>query len=369
MLGIGKKSMINIKDYQSKINKELEKYFAKKIKQFERIDPLAKGALKLLADFTMQSGKRIRAINVCAGYLAAGGKDEKAILEASISIELIHSFLLIHDDIIDRDKLRRGSPTIHRYYENLASRLFTEAESSHIGASMAIVLGDISCGLAYEILSIPHGFPTQNVLKAINKVEKILRLTASGEMLDIMLSAKKWFGDAHHKEVKEEEILKIYQLKTASYTTEGPLYIGCYLAGGNKAILKALSEYGVPLGVAFQIQDEILDIFGDPQKLGKPLGSDLRERKMTILLLKSLRNAPEVQKTVLKSMFGQSKFTPKDIKKAREIFTQTHALAYSKKLIEKLIAQAKKKACKPCFKKKGREFLLKIADWIAQREY
>lgn len=349
-----------IKDYQTRINKELEKYFIKKIKQFERIGPLAKEALTLLRDFTMQSGKRIRAISVNAGYLATGGKNEKAILQASTSIELIHSFLLIHDDIIDRDTLRRGGPTIHQYYENKTFRLFPSSKSSHLGTSMAIVLGDVSCGLGYEILSLCQQLPPNNILKAINKMGEILRLTASGEMLDIMLSTK--------KKVKEEEILKIYRLKTASYTIEGPLHLGCSLAGGNKSYFKALSKYGIPLGVAFQIQDEALDIFGNSQKLGKPLGSDFRERKMTILLLKALKFASKKQRRVLESMFGR-KITSRDIKKARQIFTQTGALAYSKKLIEKLISRAKESVYKASFEKKARDLLIKMADWIAKREY
>src|SRR3989344_4847868 len=161
----------NLIDYQKKINRELRLFFNAKISQTKR--SFLKNALLVLKEFSLRPAKRLRAILVNYGYFLAGGKNQKNILKTSIFIELIHNYLLIHDDIMDQDKVRRGGPTIHCLYQG----------SGHYGISMALVVGDMANALGHEILA-GSGFFDNYKIKAVAKLNQILYFTGYGQMFE-----------------------------------------------------------------------------------------------------------------------------------------------------------------------------------------
>lgn len=252
--------------FQRKINKEIKNFFNQKIAVTKNY--FLKEILNLLKNFSLRPGKRIRAILVNLGYSLAGGRKQKEILKTSIFIELLHNYFLIHDDIIDRDKYRRGGLTIHYYFQN--SSKIQKNERKHYGESMAIVAGDLMGSLGYEILTNSH-FLNNYKIKAIKKLNEIIYFTGFGQMFELKLKEKLITG-----KLKEKEVLEIYQNKTALYSFVGPLQIGAILAGANEKFLEKIKKFSLPLGIAFQIQDDLSDI-----------GIDFREQQPTLIRVKN----------------------------------------------------------------------------------
>lgn len=165
-----------LQNYKKKVDRKLAEYFAEKIKEAKKIDSLAAQAAKNIRDLTLAGGKRLRAAFMHWGYIAAGGRDDDKILEASMSIELTNIFLLIHDDIIDRDDFRHGVQTIHKRYETLARRYYKKTDPVHFGDSMAIIVGDIAAASGNEII-FNSKFSPENILKALSKLQDIVSVT------------------------------------------------------------------------------------------------------------------------------------------------------------------------------------------------
>jgi geranylgeranyl diphosphate synthase, type I len=348
-----------LKNYKKSVDQELGRFFARKLKEMEKFGPSGKDALKSIRDLTLAGGKRIRASFMFWGYVGAGGTEIEKITEASLSIELTHIFLLIHDDIIDRDDFRHGVQAIHKKYEKMARKLFRGTDPVHFGNSMALIVGDMAAAFGNEII-FNSRFSPERKQKALIKLQEIVTDTVSGEILDVMLEAK---GKA-----SEKEILEVHRNKTAKYTVEGPLHLGAMLVGADENFLKAYSDYAVPVGVAFQIQDDILGAFGNEKKLGKPVCSDLRDGKQTLLVIKALEKGNSEQKKIIKKLLGKGDATPAEIKMFRNVVCETGSLEYSQKLAKDLVQKGKQALEKAEIKKETKEFLAGIADYIVNRE-
>lgn len=346
-------------EYKQKVEPELEAFFEKVISENRKSDKNIADALSHAKKITMSGGKRARAAFMYYGYLAAGGKNKKEMLKASISIELIHSFLLMHDDVIDCDELRHGVKTMHTYYAEAAKKHIKNKDANHFGNSIAIIIGDILGAFGNRVL-FEAKFDPKTVVKALRKMQDIVSCTAIGEAQDVYIENK---GQA-----TEKEVMQMYENKTAKYTIEGPLHLGAILAGADRNFLQMLSEYSIPAGIAFQIQDDILGVFGQVKKIGKPVGSDVRQGKQTILVAKALKNADRAQTKILKNCLGNTNLTEKDLDQFRQVIVETGSLAYAQKMAEKLIMEAKEKIGRASMQKEAKEFLLDIADYMLNRE-
>ncbi|MBA3064666.1 polyprenyl synthetase family protein, partial [Candidatus Woesearchaeota archaeon] len=283
--------------------------------------------------------------------------NENAIIDIAVSAELMQSFFLIHDDIIDDDDLRRGGPTMHRIY---AEKYNSYDKPKKFGESMAIIAGDLLAALGNEIIS-KSDFDEEKKLKLLQKFNKVVKLTGYGEIIDILSGLK--------TNVTEQDISKMHKLKTAIYTIEGPLHMGAIAAGASDEQLKILSEYAIPLGMAFQLKDDILGLFGSEEKLGKPADSDIKEGKKTILILKAIENADKEQKEFIVSALRNKNITEKELIKLRQIIKETGSLPYSENLAEKLVKKAKDAIKNSDFEKHGKDFFLEIADYVIKRDY
>lgn len=366
-----------IEQFRQAFNPVLEAYLSQKAREAQTaFPPLAQQALQgFLKDFTMrEEAKRIRPLLFCGGYLCLGGKDTEAVLQASISIELLQTALLIHDDIIDRSEERRRAKTMHLLWEDYYERRransaahFTryEDEKSHFGVSMGILLGDIASGLAYEALG-SSDFSMERKLAAIQAFSEVIHRVAFGEMLDVELGMKEL------SKVTEREILKVYELKTAGYTTEGPLHVGAVLAGATRNELKLLSEYAIPLGIAFQIQDDLLGMFGSYEDIGKDEGSDLIEGKRTVLLLNAWQNSQKIQdaQKILNSVLSQPELARQHLQSVREIIVATGALKHSLQLIGQYLHRVHRSliGIGSELGPQARSALEKVATYIEQRQ-
>lgn len=357
----GNDAIEQLKNFKKELDQELEKYLSEKISEAEKIAPDAKALQEHIFDLTLRGGKRIRAALMYYSYIAHSGLNLQEALRASMAMEMSETFLLTHDDIIDNGSLRRGRTTIHTDYEEISKKRFPgKIDPKHFGISMAIMAGDSACAISNQIIAHLN-FPSETRIRAIQELNNTYLTVIYGESLDVISELE--------DNVKKDEILLIDELKTASYTFNAPLKLGAILAGASEDQIKCLEKYTIPLGIAFQIQDDIIGMFGTEEKLGKPVASDLIEGKRTLLILDSLEIATEKQKNIIEKNLGNKKVTAQDLEDVRKVIIETGALEKSKKLAQKLVTQAYEALDKCDLKNEGKEFLLGIASYMINREY
>jgi geranylgeranyl diphosphate synthase type I len=313
----------------------------------------------LVATFRgFMGGKNIRGALVCLGYEAAGG-DSAEILKVSLAIQILQSFLLIHDDIMDEDELRRGHPTVHRTYEGFHQERGIRGDPKHYGMSMAIDLGDIGAFMGVELLASAN-LPAERKTQAIVACSRYLVRTAFGQAMDITYE--------HRDNLTEADVLRVHLYKTAHYTIVGPLGVGAILAGADRSVLDAIDNYGQPVGVAFQLWDDELGLFSDETKLGKPIGSDIREGKNTLLRVKAMELGSEAERQFLRSAYGNTRITAAEVLKVQDITRKVGALEYSQTLSRKLVDRGERVIPKITSDVKYRQLLHGFAELMISRE-
>ena len=252
-----------------KYNQETEKYES---------NPLLLDNVKLICNLNLD-GKRIRGVLANLGYYLL--KDDKEVArDLSLAYEIFQTSVLVHDDVIDNDDTRRGKDTIHFANRKKYSEYSDNKEEvDHLSKSIAICMGDYGLFLAVQIICNAYNNDPKlpRILKTF--IETVLT-TVKGELIDVILPFQGKHNLLDNKQI-EENILEIYRLKTAHYTVIGPLWVGMLLAGADESFLKDIEVFGEKVGIAFQIQDDILGIFSND--MGKIKGSDIREFKQTIL--------------------------------------------------------------------------------------
>jgi len=348
-----------LQDFKKKIDREIAICLDKTIEEAKSRDVVITDAIKYVKDLTLAGGKRIRPALMYYGYIGAGGKEKEDMVKTAVSIELIHMFLLIHDDIIDRDATRHGRDSVNRKYEKLGARFFPNKDPKHFGNSMAIVIGDMVAALGNQII-FNSGFDEKLVMKALSGLQSIISYTVIGQVKDLYIEYK--------NRASEKDVLDMYEYKTAKYTIEGPLHLGAIIGGAKENILKKMSEYSIPVGIAFQIQDDILGIFGDEKKLGKEIGSDIEEGKITVLVVKAREKANKEQKKLLDEVLGKKNLTLREVESFRKVIIDTGSLDYAKNLAFEYVKKGKKALGKIEMKKEAKDFLLGIADHTIRRE-
>jgi geranylgeranyl diphosphate synthase type I len=344
---------------KEKINNELQNLFDRKIKEAGKVDPFAVEMVRALEDFTMRGGKRIRAAMIYYGYTAFCQDDLDEVIKACICIELIQSFFLIHDDIIDKDDLRRGGPTLHKMFEDYHRKNFKLKSPGHFGRSMAMLVGDLAGSISNELFA-DIGLLDKNKLAAIIELNKMESIVVFGESLDILSELR--------EELTKEDLLKVNRYKTSSYTFDSPLRIGALLAGAGIGRIRPLHEYGMNLGMAFQLQDDILGIFGNQEVFGKPIGSDFREGKTTLLSLKTMELAEEKDRKFVRSMLGKQDISHEEVERLKTIIKTCGSLDYCTDLMKALIEKAKSAVTGIDINEDSRNFLIKTADYIINRK-
>lgn len=343
------------------VDKEIEKFLENEYKASSNISPIIAEVIKNMNGVS-HGGKRLRAAFTYYSYLMFGGKDLSEITKTTIVPEILHSYLLAHDDFMDNADLRHGEPTLQKIYFDKEKNNPLAVDAKHFGNSMAVNIGDTMCHLALEIMT-DSNFNPEFKIKAMKKIHRQFANTGYGQILDCYASLL--------NDVDEDYVLQVQYFKTGKYTYETPLHIGAILAGANDDDLEVLTKYAVPGGIAFQIQDDILGMFGDEQKLGKPADSDMKEGKKTLLTIKAYEKANDEQKAILNNALGNVDATSEDLEAVRKIIIETGSLDYSKNKALELVAEAKKALednDKGNWVSDGRAFLDGVADYMINRE-
>jgi geranylgeranyl diphosphate synthase type I len=241
-------------------------------------------AAEAVERLAVRGGKRLRAALIGASYAACGGEgDFRRVDRAMIAVELLQTYLLIHDDWMDDDDVRRGGPAVHVV---LRERL----GDARLGDAAAVLAGDLACGYAQSALLESAQAPAR-VLRAAAAFARIQEEVVTGQLAEMSLGAGEATrrapaaaGGKMNGAAAAPTVEQIHAMKTASYTVTGPLALGATLAGADDATVAALARYGRPLGVAFQLRDDLLGVFGDPSETGKPIWNDIRQGKRTALV-------------------------------------------------------------------------------------
>ena len=311
---------------------------------------------RLIKDFILRGGKRLRPILFIISYRGFSHKNPDGLFRCALSIELLHSFLLVHDDIIDKSPLRRGKPSMHYM---LKEYIPENKNLRFSGEDLAIVTGDIIFSMAVEsFLSIKENF--QRKEKALLKFIESVTYTGCGEFIEMMYTATPL------SKLKKEAIYKIYDYKTAYYTFAAPLMTGAIIAGAPREETEKMFQYGLYLGRAFQIKDDILGIFEDDKKTGKPGLSDIQEAKKTLLIWQAYKNSPPNDKSRIEYILNKSNAGEKDLITMRKIITQSGSLEYARKetkrLLKKSIKLIKTSKMKQLYKNELIEYSSKIVN-------
>ncbi|MGB2600132.1 MAG: polyprenyl synthetase family protein [Candidatus Omnitrophota bacterium] len=321
-----------------------------------RVSPLL---FKGLKDFFLRKGKRIRPALFIAGYKGYTKRKNvpyKKLVRSSLALELLHNFMLVHDDVIDKSDLRRGKPTLHRFF----NRSLSFPGGNELGSGLSIAAGDIIFAMAVNVFLSLDENPSRKE-KALKKFIETAMFTGSGEFIDIIGGTQKI------EKISQKDVFRIYTLKTAKYTFEGPMLVGAMLAGADQKELEKLSRMGIALGQAFQIQDDLLDMFASSKEIGKPVLSDLNESKKTLLVWKAYNSLKGKDKKQLKNFLEKSKKTHSDLVEFRKLVKRSGAHIYCLDKIESLLQEADS-LCGELRMKSGSKKVLKkfVRDFFAK---
>lgn len=346
-------------EFKSRIDADLAKYFALKDKETSEITPYINQFLNYLKDYTLQGGKRLRPALLYHTYKAFGGKLDSAIVWLSMYLELLQSYLLIHDDWIDHSDKRRGHPTLHKIYEQQAKDSQYK-EDEHYGASLAVMLGDYASQLVFEIIASAD-LDKAKLLELSGHTAREVSDVIFGQCHDILLSFE--------KDYSFDDIVFVQYYKTAKYTYELPVIAGANLVGITEDQNESLMTYSTNAGVAFQMYDDILGLFGNDKTTGKSTLDDLREGKKTLLILKAYEKANSSQKKIFDQYLGNQKITDEQGDKIRQIVEETGSLEFSKsKCAELLDASHKALHTLKLPKTDSRDFLYNIVEYTVTRD-
>ncbi len=316
-------------EIKNRLEKELAGYI-RDIDKTYRLNKLSPILFNNIKEFISRPGKRIRPIIFCIAYRGFSRKIAPGLYRSALALELLHDFMLVHDDIIDKSCMRRGKPSMHsslnRYLENKGNIKFS-------GEDLAIVIGDVIYAMALDaFLSVRENSVRKEL--ALKRLNLATLFTGSGEFIELLLGAKPM------KKITKQDIYKIYDYKTANYTFASPLAMGAILAGAKNNQIEILSDYGMRLGRAFQIKDDIIGTFGQESVTGKSNLTDINEAKKTILIWYAYNHCPKTGRKAIEEIFSAREAGNKELLKMRAVITDSGSLDYAKKEIRGLLYQS-----------------------------
>ncbi len=316
---------------KNKIEKNLPLFLrhVDKVYSLSKISPLIFTSIR---DFVLRDGKRIRPILFVTGYLGFSKRtDTPGLYTSALSIELLHDFMLVHDDIIDKSDMRRNKPSMHAMLNSYLGR-FRKVKFN--GQDLAIVIGDVMYATAiHAFLSIREDMERKE--SALKKFIEAAIFTGSGEFIELLCGTKAI------ERVTKDDVYKIYDYKTAYYTFSCPLAAGAILAGAGPKDIRDLSRYGILLGRAFQIKDDILGMFSEEDKTGKSSLADLKEAKKTLLIWYAYNHAAPKSRRRIKTILENDTAGRKDLLEMRHLISESGALAYAGKEIARFQKKAR----------------------------
>ncbi|HEX5096478.1 MAG TPA: polyprenyl synthetase family protein [Acidimicrobiia bacterium] len=330
----------------------------REVDRWRGVDAALVAPLDALREFVVAGGKRLRpAFCHCAFVGAGGAPDDPAVIDAAAALELIHTFALVHDDVMDGSDTRRGQDAVHRSFARRHRDGSWRGEARRFGDGMAILVGDFAHVYADMLMrsALMRGTPPA----AIEVYDTLRVELCVGQSLDLITTARSGTDG--------EAARRIATYKSAKYTVERPMHLGAALAGRLDELSDPLSAIGLPLGAAFQLRDDVLGAFGDSDVTGKPVGDDLREGKATPLVALAAERA-EPADAPLFARLGAVDLQPGEVAALQDLFVRTGALKDIEREIEQLVDVARTAIDAAPLSPEARERLSELADYVAWRD-
>jgi geranylgeranyl diphosphate synthase type I len=330
-------------DIRHRLDTSLSRFFELKQEEAGELSPRAIDLVVEVRDLTMRGGKRLRPVVTAAAYRAASGDpDPTPTLQVGASLELLQSYLLIHDDWMDRDDERRGGPAVHFAFAQRHG-------SAHLGASLGVLAGDLASTFSWELF-LNSAFPQARRDEALAMFVEIQKEVFAGQQLDLMA---------------DPNVERMHYLKTGSYTTRGPAELGGLLADAPSAMIDSLRKWAVPVGVAFQLRDDLLSTFSSAEQTGKP-GDDLRHGKHNAVVAAFHKLSPsEPDRASLATVWGHADASDADVEKA------ARALSSAKARVEErltcLVDEAQSALAASPFDDEGKHLLGEVTSLLTER--
>ena len=303
---------------QDRLQTFMDQYLQRATTISEAATPLVSSIAKLL-----EGGKRLRALLAWWGWQGAGGDaDDARIIDAGVSLELFQAAALIHDDVLDRSDTRRGQPSVHKAFEALHSNEQWAQDGEHFGTSAAILAGDLALGLSEEVFSTTAD-ATAFATPAREAFHTMRFEVMTGQYLDIHAEAN--IPDDPTTALNHART--VLQYKSAHYSAVWPFEIGGLLAGADETTLRSYREFSLPLGLAFQLGDDLLGVFGDSQRTGKPSGDDLLEGKRTELIAHALNNLDAEKAQIVNNFLMRPQESPHQVADIQQLIESSGAKA------------------------------------------
>ncbi|MEA2562884.1 MAG: geranylgeranyl diphosphate synthase, type [Acidobacteriota bacterium] len=351
-----------LEGFRERLDRELHAWLeAKRRAAAEAGSPEMLELIDGVGQLVVHGGKRVRPALVYHAYRACGGAADGPvggqILPLALATEFLHTYLLIHDDIMDHAEMRRGQPAAHVRFRNAHSQRGFHGDARDFGLSVAILLGDLAHTWAVELASCAAAGRPELARCFAAMSEEVI----GGQYLELLV--------AQRRAAKEEELTRVLRLKSGRYTAERPVQLGAILAGAAPEVIAGLALYGAAVGEAFQLQDDLLGMFGEAETVGKPVGDDLREGKFTFLIHHALSAATPEQREALENALGDPGVTADEVARVQRILEETGARARVEAMIEERLLSARQ-ALQGLgeLRQEGRLFLEGLLDYLWERE-
>ncbi len=351
-------SPVEAADLRSRVDKALSVFLGERRARLLGIDPALADVADALEGFVLGGGKRLRPAFAYWGFRGAGGADSDQIVAAVSALELVQASALIHDDLMDRSDTRRGEPAMHRRFEAQHTAARWRGGAAAFGDSAAVLLGDLALVWSDELLHT-SGVGLTELSRARPVFDEMRTEVTVGQYLDVLTQAT--------ADTSLERAGKVARFKSAKYTVERPLLLGAALAGASAGLVEACSGFGLPLGEAFQMRDDVLGVFGDPAQTGKPAGDDLREGKRTYLVAAAFAALGPDEQAELDAGLGDQGLDDAHVSRLRSLIHDSGALAATERRIDELMASSLTALEAAPIDEEAREVLHRLADAATRR--
>ncbi len=325
---------LDAEDLRARVQKALDDHLSVQARRLDDVSPDLGTLMECITEL-LRGGKRLRPAFCYWGWRGAGAPDGEAIVTAAAALELFQAAALLHDDVMDGSDTRRGRPATHRRMANLHRGNGWTGDGEQFGESAAILAGDLCLSWSDEMFS-RSDLPVDALRRGREVFDLMRTQLMGGQFLDVLeqvLTEADGGGTV-------ERARRVIHFKSAKYSIEHPLLIGGALAGASPELMASYSAFGLPLGEAFQLRDDVLGVFGDPAETGKPAGDDLREGKRTVLVALALDAASPSESAAVRQRLGDPRLDFDGVQALRQILVATGALEQVEQMIADLVAES-----------------------------
>lgn len=359
----------------------IDEFLSERAPLLARVAPEV-GELLDYSSSLLRGGKRFRALFCYWGWQAVGAGrgpaepllddegpvDLDAVVATASALEIFHAAALVHDDIMDNSDTRRGSPAAHRHFESVHRAGGWAGSPADFGRSAALLLGDLLLGWSDELLDegVAGLASRASGIAARQEFNRMRTEVTVGQYLDI-LEEQSWL--THPESELMSRAHRVIVFKSAKYSVEAPLAIGASLGGASEAQLAALRAFGLPLGVAYQLRDDLLGVFGDPEVTGKPAGDDLREGKRTVIIALARTGLPANAVRVLDELLGDPDLSDSQVRMLQTTLRESGAVEKVERLIDHNVLRAREALADAPLSRAAREQLGQLTDTVTQRVF